>query len=626
MTQILQIPVGLISPDPAQPRKTFDAQKMQELATSIKENGVLQPIMLRPHPLGEAHGYVVVYGDRRHRAAKLAGMETIPAEVRKLTQAEITELQIVENGQRSGVHPMEEASSFLELSQTRTYAEIAAKTGMSEYYVKRRIKLNDLVIVWQKSFLDNAITLEQAVRIARLEADAQEALFENAHNKRTNTINLYNFDNTVEQVTGDLVTAIFDLHDITLNRVMGSCIGCRFNSETELLFPSDQEHATCSNKKCFFTKTTAHFERELYKVKSDPTVIFLNTGYQSTDVVKELKAEGFDVVGCNDFDQKTPPKKPSYEWFLRYCDNYGFRKTEDDTELAIAVKDFINYDSDQDDDQFDEDEDDQQEDQQATKPEITEQDYQEEYARRLILWENSVTEYRDNIWKEKYTRGFIVAGAGMGKFIYVSLYTTQSKEGRKAVETGEASEEQLKAEIERLSDREKRAQELDGEKVHVEVKRVLASDGASDLHKATTPLLMKEMAAAVLAMHDAGQTGFREFLKDVYGVDRWKANVEDFTKVLGLSQEDFNQILRRFLHHQLTPETLAPFVSAKSKAIHEVAKIYYPGEVKNALAAQEQKAEKRKARLQERINALEKQIATLTAQETPAKKSKLKVA
>ena len=106
-----------IEPDKGQPRKTFEPQALNDLADSIAAHGVLQPIVVRPSPAG---GYIIVAGERRWRAARLAGLKEIPAVVRELTDAEAMELALVENLQREDLDPVEEAMGYRQLMEACT--------------------------------------------------------------------------------------------------------------------------------------------------------------------------------------------------------------------------------------------------------------------------------------------------------------------------------------------------------------------------------------------------------------------------------------------------------------------------------------------------------------------------
>ncbi|REB08153.1 ParB/RepB/Spo0J family partition protein [Sporosarcina sp. BI001-red] len=136
---IEQINLKSITVNPFQPRKRFDEAAIQELSASIKEHGVLQPIILRK--VGSAHEIVV--GERRFRAARLAGLSEIPAVVRQLTDTESMELAILENLQREDLSPIEEAEAYQNLmdSLALTQEQLAFRLGKSRPHIANHIRL-----------------------------------------------------------------------------------------------------------------------------------------------------------------------------------------------------------------------------------------------------------------------------------------------------------------------------------------------------------------------------------------------------------------------------------------------------------------------------------------------------
>lgn len=139
--RVMQIKLEAISANPDQPRRRFDEGKLRELAASIKEQGVLQPILLRP--AGKAGHYEIVAGERRFRGAKLAGLKTIPAIVKELADDVTLEVALIENIQRQELNPLEEAASYRELLDNYGYtqAALAEKLGKSRVYVANTLRL-----------------------------------------------------------------------------------------------------------------------------------------------------------------------------------------------------------------------------------------------------------------------------------------------------------------------------------------------------------------------------------------------------------------------------------------------------------------------------------------------------
>ena len=131
-----------IQKNPYQPRKEFDGEKLDELAQSIKEHGVIQPIIVRQSPV---IGYEILAGERRYRASLLAGLRSIPAVVKQLSDQEMMVQSIIENLQRENLNPIEEARAYESLVEKGfTHAEIADKMGKSRPYISNSIRLLSL--------------------------------------------------------------------------------------------------------------------------------------------------------------------------------------------------------------------------------------------------------------------------------------------------------------------------------------------------------------------------------------------------------------------------------------------------------------------------------------------------
>ena len=131
-----------IQKNPYQPRTEFDREKLDELAQSIKENGVIQPIIVRQSPV---IGYEILTGERRYRASLLAGLTSIPAVVKQLSDQEMMVQSIIENLQRENLNPIEEARAYESLVEKGfTHAEIADKMGKSRPYISNSIRLLSL--------------------------------------------------------------------------------------------------------------------------------------------------------------------------------------------------------------------------------------------------------------------------------------------------------------------------------------------------------------------------------------------------------------------------------------------------------------------------------------------------
>ena len=142
-TRIETLPLREVEPDPGQPRKTFDDETLAELSASIAEHGLLQPIAVRPKPSG---GYLIVAGERRWRASRMAGLTEVPVIVKDVSDEQAMELALVENLQREDLDPVEEAAGIREL-MTRcdlTQEQAARKLGKSRSALANSLRLLSL--------------------------------------------------------------------------------------------------------------------------------------------------------------------------------------------------------------------------------------------------------------------------------------------------------------------------------------------------------------------------------------------------------------------------------------------------------------------------------------------------
>ena len=142
-TRIEMLPLREIEPDPGQPRKTFDDETLAELSASIAEHGLLQPIAVRPKPSG---GYLIVAGERRWRASRMAGLTEVPVIVKDVTDEQAMELALVENLQREDLDPVEEAAGIRELMIRcdLTQEQAARKLGKSRSALANSLRLLSL--------------------------------------------------------------------------------------------------------------------------------------------------------------------------------------------------------------------------------------------------------------------------------------------------------------------------------------------------------------------------------------------------------------------------------------------------------------------------------------------------
>jgi ParB family chromosome partitioning protein len=256
------------------PRRFFDEAKLAELADNIRQHGVLQPILLRPLPEGEAGTYELVAGTRRYRASKLAKRESIPATVRDLTDAQALELQVIENVQRVDVHPLDEAQGYAALVQLQpdvyTVESIASRVGRSPAYVSGRLRLIQLIPEAKQAFYEDKLTVAHAFEIARLQPNDQRRALHECFPQYRNAAAILKDKKaeatTVRELRGwiereihlDLTNAPFDPQDETLLPKAGACARCpKRTGSNPLLFPEVRHKSICTDRECYRAKLEA---------------------------------------------------------------------------------------------------------------------------------------------------------------------------------------------------------------------------------------------------------------------------------------------------------------------------------------------------------------------------------
>jgi ParB/RepB/Spo0J family partition protein len=167
------LPLDRLVPSPLNPRKHFDEGKLRELAQSITGAGMIEPVIVRPN--GSPGTFEIVAGARRYRAAQLAQLETVPAIVRELTDAQVLEIMVVENNQREDVNPLEEGDGFARLLKLGYDLDrLAERIGRSKKYIYDRIKLLELEPTARRLLLDGRMSAGHGILLARLKPEDQE--------------------------------------------------------------------------------------------------------------------------------------------------------------------------------------------------------------------------------------------------------------------------------------------------------------------------------------------------------------------------------------------------------------------------------------------------------------------
>ena len=277
--RIENIPLKKIKDSPFQHRGDYPTSTLKELAASIAAKGVLQPVTVREV---NAH-FELVFGHRRVRAARLAELDEIPAVVRKMSDEEVVEVQIVENAQREDVDPLDEAEAYEQLHKKfgHTAEQIAAKVGKSKSHVYGRMKLTELCPAGRKAYREGKFGgAEVALLVARIpdrkvQEQAVAAIVEKAREE-------WSEDRSVSVVPLSLrgaqalvrskfmlklAEAPFDITDATLDAKAGACGGCPKRTGNAMpLFPelAKADKDLCTDPACWGRKSAA-----AWKVKAE---------------------------------------------------------------------------------------------------------------------------------------------------------------------------------------------------------------------------------------------------------------------------------------------------------------------------------------------------------------------
>ncbi len=276
--------------------KELSKDSLQELASSIKELGVIQPVLLRQNPKAPGK-FILISGERRFRASQLAGKADIPAYIKEVDEHTALIMQITENMQRKDVHPLNEARGYkliLDNDTKMNTKELALKFGKSETYIIQRLKLGDLVKEAEKDFYAGRMTLGHALILARLQpADQKQAIASlTRHGEDYGTVR--DLENFVQRnIINVLSKAPFDLNDGNLHKKAGACMACpKRSGAAPVLFADIKEKDTCFDRNCFLTKCHKFLiNRTRQVIETEPEVVFLTDYYDPDEEIVEILAQ-----------------------------------------------------------------------------------------------------------------------------------------------------------------------------------------------------------------------------------------------------------------------------------------------------------------------------------------------
>ena len=335
--QIQNLPLGNIKPDPEQPRKTFNKDALQQLSESIEEHGVLQPITVR-----QLNGhYIIVMGERRYRASKLAGKKTIPCIVRTYENNDVLEVQIIENLQRQDVEPTEEAEAIAYLSEKYTPTEIAKRLGRTDNFVRQRLKLAGLIDGFKHFVRNGEMTISLGVGVALFTPEEQQMMLETIGED----FNAHQVNRMIKDQTYDLEKASFDVMDKKLVPKAGSCVECPFNAANQgNLFGEGK--MVCTKAACFETKKSKSFLNLIDKSKKENILLIPEIRQYWADdennqlIISQMEKNGFKVYLLDDVEIIEKPTKPTIETIKIEYQHYDYSEDELKAELKEAIQNY----------------------------------------------------------------------------------------------------------------------------------------------------------------------------------------------------------------------------------------------------------------------------------------------
>ena len=337
------LPLESLQPSPTNPRKRIDEKTIELLAASLASQGVLEPLIARK--AGEK--YEIVCGERRYRAAGVAGLTELPCLVRELTDEQVLDIQIHENLHREDVHPMDEAYGYQFLKEKLgcDTKELALRVGKPEGYVLNRLKLNQLIDEARKDVEENCLPLTYALEIAKYTPEIQKIIYSELYRKEGQ----YKGDRYVHTpVKGDVVPfrsflewintnvhhllsrAAFDPKATNLRADGLPCIACPERTGAVVgLFEPNQigKKDACLDPSCYKQKTQTHVDvrrKELAELRAvDPSEVPIVRSWCYSDGVGYFGTESAVVISRAKRGDKAKDCKKAIAGIDIETENYG---------------------------------------------------------------------------------------------------------------------------------------------------------------------------------------------------------------------------------------------------------------------------------------------------------------
>ena len=310
---IVSVALADIQPSNYNSRKNFDEKSLVELADSIRQQGVLQAIGVRP--IAE-NRFEIVFGERRYRASQIAGLEEIPAVILDISDETAEEMAVTENLQRKDVTPIEEANAYQKLIESGRHdvQSLAVQFGKNESYIRTRLKFVSLIPEIAQLLEQDELTISVATEICRYGEDIQHDIYE----KHLKEGVLYNSwlgmkasevaKNIERSYTTDLKRYFFD---------KTVCLSCPHNTNNMMLFCEEGSCGNCANRKCLEEMNASYLaEKAVQLMEQLPFALLCRDFYGCNEkVVEQLVASGFEVekLSVRPADYPEEPEAPDME-------------------------------------------------------------------------------------------------------------------------------------------------------------------------------------------------------------------------------------------------------------------------------------------------------------------------
>jgi ParB family chromosome partitioning protein len=322
------VAIDRVVESPLNPRRHYNQKRLEELAESIRQAGIISPLIVR----GRDANFEIAAGHRRRRAAIIAGLTEVPVMIRPMDDASFLEVLNVDNLQRVDVHPLEEADGFAHMLTTLpdfNVATLALRTGKGETYLYQRLALRGLIEPLQKLFVEERINISQAILLARLQPADQErlsrideknpwdsgALWDPDRSERGQPpvpVSTAELKKTIEaEVYLDLKGTPWNKLDAELVPAAGACMTCPKRTKANLaLFDDVEKGDRCLDRACYDSKRDAHLVQVETKLEAKGTELpKISLGHHGGEVPKGVKqVHSYEVRDKGDKDARPTEK------------------------------------------------------------------------------------------------------------------------------------------------------------------------------------------------------------------------------------------------------------------------------------------------------------------------------